>query len=126
MLRNIAALTLAGAATASKDTCRVLVLSGGGSNGAWEAGVMWGLVNYGNPADFEWDVVSGVSAGSINALAMSGYPVGQEAEMAQWLSDEWKNLKTEDVWVDWPWGGKTKGLTLEPGIVDNSPLLTFL
>ena len=77
---------------------------------------MWGLVNYGNPADFEWDVVSGVSAGSINALAMSGYPVGQEAEMAQWLSDEWKNLKTEDVWVDWPWGGKTKGLTLEPGL----------
>ena len=126
MLRNIAALTLASAAAATKDTCRVLVLSGGGSNGAWESGVIWGLVNYGNPADFEWDVVSGVSAGSINAVAVAGYPLGQEAEMAQWLSDEWKNLKTEDVWVDWSWGGKAKGLTLEPGIVDNRPLLAFL
>ena len=126
MLRNIAALALAGAVAATKDICRVLVLSGGGSNGSWESGVIWGLVNYGNPADFEWDVVSGVSAGSINTVAVAGYPLGQEAEMAQWLSDEWKNLKTEDVWVDWSWGGKAKGLTMKPGIVDNSPLLSFL
>ena len=60
----------------AKDVCRGLVLSGGGNNGSWEAGVMYGLVNNGNPADFEWDVISGVSAGSINTLAVAGWPIG--------------------------------------------------
>lgn len=36
----------------AKDTCNALVMSGGGSNGAWEVGVLWGLVHYGNPEDF--------------------------------------------------------------------------
>ena len=46
--------------------------------------------------------------------------------MAQFLSDKWANLKSSDVWVDWPWGGKIKGVTMEGGAVDNSPLLAFL
>ena len=58
---------------AKSGNCRALALSGGGNNGAWEAGVLWGFMNYGNPADFEYDVVTGVSAGSINALAISGW-----------------------------------------------------
>ena len=33
----------------AKETCRALVLSGGGSNGAWEAGVIYGLLHEGNP-----------------------------------------------------------------------------
>ena len=69
------AVMLAGAA-AAKDVCRGLVLSGGGSNGAWEVGVISGFVNSGNTSDFEWDVISGVSAGSINTAALIGYPLG--------------------------------------------------
>jgi len=76
-------VTAAIAATGhAKDHCRALALSGGGSNGAWEAGVIWGLINYGNPADFEWDVITGVSAGSWNAAMLSGWPLGSEVEMA--------------------------------------------
>ena len=30
------------------------------------------------------------------------------------------------MWVDWPWGGRVKGFTMEGGYVDSSPLLTFL
>ena len=52
------------------------MLSGGGSNGAWEAGVIYGMIKNGNKKDFEWDVLSGVSAGSINTLILSGYPIG--------------------------------------------------
>ena len=70
------AVMLAGAAVAKDDVCRALVLSGGGSNGAWEVGVIYGFVNSSNPADFEWDVISGVSAGSINTAALIGYPLG--------------------------------------------------
>ena len=69
-------------AAASADSCTALVLSGGGSNGAWEIGVLWGLLNYGDPDDFKYDVVSGISAGSINALGMAGYEIGKEKDAA--------------------------------------------
>ena len=81
--------------------------------------------NIGDPNDFKYDVVTGVSAGSINALALAGWEKGRETEAVQWASDLWKNLHTSDVWVKWPlelynaFFGKS-------GMVDNSPLLTFL
>ena len=56
--------------------CRTLALSGGGSNGAWEMGVLWGLTHYGTPSDFTWDVVTGISAGSINTVIFTGFEVG--------------------------------------------------
>jgi len=37
---------------ATQDSCNALVYSGGGNNGSWEAGVTWGLLHYGDPADF--------------------------------------------------------------------------
>ena len=46
--------------------CRGLAMSGGSNRAVWEAGVIWGLLHYGDPADFAWDVVSGISAGAIN------------------------------------------------------------
>ena len=48
-------------------------MSGGGSNGAWEAGVLYGLAHNGNPEDYKYDVVSGVSAGAINAAVLSTF-----------------------------------------------------
>ena len=53
--------------------CQAIALSGGGSNGAWEVGVLWGLAHYGNQSDFFYDWVTGISAGSINTMAMSGW-----------------------------------------------------
>ena len=113
------------AALASQENCKALVMSGGGSNGAWEIGVFWGLVNYGNSDDFAYDVVTGVSAGSINTLALSGWEVGQEKEAAQWASDLWNNLKTSDVWKNWTLS-IAEGLTIKAGLLDNSPLLAFM
>ena len=54
------------------------MLSGGGSNGAWEVGVLWGFVHYGNPADFEWDYMTGISAGAINTAGFVGWAPGEE------------------------------------------------
>lgn len=62
------AVLMATTVSAGDKKCRALVLSGGGTNGAWEAGVAWGLTHYGDPTDFEWDVVTGVSAGSVNTI----------------------------------------------------------
>ena len=117
--------TVASVAATSADRCTALALSGGGSNGAWEAGVLWGLLNYGHPDDFRYDVVSGISAGSINAIGLAGWEIGKEKEAAQFLSDKWKNLKTSDVWKKWP-HEIIEVLTTKQGAVDNSPLFGFL
>jgi NTE family protein len=75
--------------------CRGLVMSGGGNGGAWEAGVVWGLVNHAKqPEDAQYDVISGVSAGAINAAAMATWEKGQEHAMADWLAKLWENLST--------------------------------
>ena len=108
-----------------KDHCRALVLSGGGSNGAWEAGVLWGFLHYGNPEDFAYDVVSGISAGSLNAIALAGTPVGTEKVVSQAISDLWMNLKTSDVWKHWTIP-IVEGFFNKAGLVDNSPLLAWL
>ena len=73
-------------------------MSGGGSNGAWEMGVLWGFLHYGDPDDFTYDVVTGISAGSINAIQMAGYAVGDELNASEAGADLWLNLSTGDVW----------------------------
>lgn len=69
-----------------ENYCYALALSGGGAFGDYETGVLWGLVNYGDPTDFQWDVLTGVSAGSINAGVMSVWPKGKEVEMMDTVS----------------------------------------
>ena len=72
--------------------CRALVLSGGGTLGAWEAGILYGLVNNGNPEDFNYHVGSGVSIGSINSSILSAFAPEDAVESAEFLSNEWANL----------------------------------
>ena len=96
--QNALALSEADMPTSTDGKCRGLALSGGSNYGAWEAGILWGLVNYGNPADFTWDVVSGVSAGSINTSATSVFATGDEINMTQFVSDAWANLTSHDIW----------------------------
>lgn len=69
----VMAALLGVSAYAGEKKCRALVLSGGGTNGAWEAGVVWGLTHYGNPEDYTWDVHTGISAGSINTIGLVGW-----------------------------------------------------
>ena len=70
---TLAAMLATQTMAAEDGKCYALVLSGGGNNGAWEAGVLWGLYNYGNPIDYEYDMVVGISAGSINTIGMVGF-----------------------------------------------------
>ena len=72
-----------------------MVLSGGGTNGAWEAGVIYGLLHNGNPEDYEWDVVSGVSAGSINAALLSAWEKGDELMASEHIVDKWVSLDND-------------------------------
>ena len=82
-------------------------------------------MHYGNPDDFAYDVVSGISVGSLNALVMMGYPVGEELAMSESMSALWKNLKTSDIWKDW-YMTPIDGLFTKAGLMDNSPMLDFV
>jgi NTE family protein len=63
-----------------------LVLEGGGDRGAYQAGAVRGLVENLPPKDVEYDVVSGVSIGAINAAGFSFFKPGKEDEASQYLS----------------------------------------
>ena len=108
-----------------QESCLALALNGGGNKGAYQAGVMWGWNHYGNPEDFQWDVVSGISGGAINTGAMSPWAKEDGVAMTEWISDQWVNLTTPDIWVLWP-GGLREGLTTAPSLVDASPMVRFL
>ena len=57
-------------------------MSGGGSKGSYEAGVLYGMImNDPDKSKYEYDVVTGVSAGSINAFGMSLFQPGDEVNM---------------------------------------------
>ena len=65
------------------------MLSGGANNGAWEAGVLWGLANYGVESDFYYDVMTGVSAGAINTAGIAGFTPSDVKNAADFLSETW-------------------------------------
>ena len=109
----------------AQDVCRALVMSGGAGNGAWEAGVLWGLMHYGDPVDFEYQVISGVSIGSMNAITLAGWDPKDGVAMSEHLSDLWQELSTTDVWVEWPLG-RAMGLYEHGALLNNAPLFDTL
>lgn len=123
-----AAVALADAAVLNgvkkQTVCRALAMSGGANNGAWENGVMWGLTHFGKDGDYNWDVVTGVSAGAINTAYTSAWAPSETKEMTESLKLAWQSLTTHQIWKLWP-GGIAAGL-FKKGLVDDSPALTFL
>ena len=86
-------------------------------------------MHYGNPDDFQWDVVTGISAGAINTGALSMWSKEQGLEMSEWVSSKWENLHTSDIYKEWPPGGAVglvKGLFHEHSIFDVTPMYSFL
>jgi len=95
-------------------------MSGGGSKGAYEVGALWGLVKSDpNPEKYQWDVVTGVSAGSLNSAVVTGFEIGHEDEMVEYASELWKNTENKDAYENW-WGGMVRGLTDKSGVYNNA------
>jgi len=74
----------------TQDHCYALVLGGGGTRGAYQAGAIWGMLHAADDlSKYKYDVVSGVSAGTINGAAFATYAPGEEIEAAEVLSNTW-------------------------------------
>ena len=69
--------------------CRAIALSGGANKGAYEAGLLWGLAHSDKADDYFYDVITGVSAGAINAGAIAAWPKEDTVAMTEWLADVW-------------------------------------
>lgn len=63
---------------ASSSKCRALTMQGGGVHGAYEAGVLQGLIDNLPPEETAWDFLTGVSIGSCNTVFASQFKVGEE------------------------------------------------
>lgn len=80
---------------------RALVLSGGGSKGAYEVGVLkrWMLEE-----ERDYDILVGTSVGAINVAGLSHVKLGDPKEAYRWLMDIWdrvNNSKIRKWW--WLW-----------------------
>merc|ERR1719246_424171 len=108
--------------------CYALALSGGGSFGTYETGVVWGLLHYGNPDLYRWDVFTGVSAGSINAGMMAAWKKGKEVEMSENISYMCSVTGPADTLAEWPGmlPGPVEGLLHHKGLFDESPMTSYL
>jgi len=97
---------------------RALVLSGGGSRGAWQAGVIKALADAGR----RWDVIAGVSVGALNAGLLAQFPKDLQAKAADQLLDFWLGIQgNQSVYKRWFPFGRLHSLW-KGSLYDTSPL----
>ena len=109
------------AISASSQECLAIALAGGGSNGGYEAAVLFGFANSTKAPNIKYQVVSGVSIGAINGGLVTQYPIGQELSMSQQMLALWRIINgTSDIFVEWD-GGLVEGLLFQRGFFNNTP-----
>jgi len=112
-----------------------VVLTGGGARGAYQAGVLRGLAKL-SPT-FQPDILTGVSAGALNAAFLAGRSDLSFDESTDALVKVWQALRTEHIFrLDRPgvMGSLTRFVRqpddLDPpaegGLLDTSPLTEFV
>ena len=117
-MRIISAFFLLNAIQTVYSECNLLSLSGGGSFGAVEAGILDSLVsNEQIPSRF--DVVTGISAGGLNAAFL--YHFENVTSALPGLKQLYETTKTQDIYVS-----DILGIFTRWSIYDNSPLEKML
>jgi len=102
-------------------------MSGGGTFGSYEAGVLWGLYfNDKDKSKYEYDVVTGVSAGSINLGALALFAKGDEKNMIEVMSETWQILTEDQLIGQWKPLGVITGFFEKTGLLDTQPLHDFV
>jgi len=77
---------------------RILVLSGGGSKGAYQVGAIQALLESGST----WDGVYGISVGALNAGWLAMFPKELQAASFGGLREIWDKVrKTGDIYEPW-------------------------
>jgi NTE family protein len=101
---------------------RALVLSGGGSKGAYQAGALKYILG---ELSVVYDVFCGVSVGAINCSFLSMFHGGEEAKSGNLLADLWNQLDNSKIYKRWFPFGRWHALW-NKSFFDSSPLHTLL
>lgn len=81
---------------------RALVLSGGGSRGAFQAGVIYALAT---TQGRSWDLVAGVSVGALNGAFMAQHAPAEQRAGATALKAMWMDIKgNKSIYKPWALG----------------------
>jgi len=80
---------------------KALVLSGGGTNGAFEVGALRHLL-----FDLQkpYDLICGVSVGALNGAFLAQYNKGEERQAYKDLRKLWDTIETKSIYKKWYWG----------------------
>lgn len=78
----------------SNRTCNILALSGGGAHGSFQAGVLKRYIDV-SP---RWDVITGVSAGSLNGAIIALYDKIDQYRAIMKLEQLWMNMTSKDIY----------------------------
>ncbi|CAI2373056.1 unnamed protein product [Moneuplotes crassus] len=105
--------------------CKALVLEAGGDKGAYQAGALKGLYEALGGKEIDYDVVSGVSVGAINAMGVSIFPSGEEKELTDWMIEFWEGMTRDKVFVNWPYS-VAEGLFWHKGLFNNSVFIDYV
>ena len=92
--------------------CNILALSGGGAHGAFQGGVLNKL----QTENKKWNIITGVSAGSLNGIMLAMYTPSEQQKGINVIKDVWLNITTADVYR-WNWNP-----IYDQSILDNTPL----
>lgn len=101
---------------------RALVLAGGGSKGAFEVGVLKSLIG---DKLIQYDIITGVSVGALNASFLSQFPIGKEQESIATLEAIWDNISQKNIYKRHFPFGKFAALW-KSSVYDSSPLKDFV
>jgi NTE family protein len=79
-----------------------LALRGGGAHGSYEVGALKAFVDNLSPHEYAYDIVSGVSVGSINGALLALHEIGQEKDAVDELIDLYLTKPFTNFWSFWP------------------------
>jgi predicted acylesterase/phospholipase RssA len=86
----------------------------------YEVGVLESLLAHLPQEEIEYDVVTGVSIGSVNAATIGMYEKGREKEAFAKLKEYWSDSSTNGTFVEWPTWGPLSAFW-KNSLFDNTP-----
>jgi len=100
---------------------RALVLSGGGSRGAYQVGVLrkWMLED-----QRDYDILCGVSVGALNVTLLSQAPLGKPEAAYTRLLSLWDQVENRRIWKHWmvPY----VGVLWNRSVLNSAPLMDWV
>jgi NTE family protein len=97
---------------------RGLVLSGGGTKGAYQAGAVSHLLG---ELKLDYDVFCGVSVGALNSALLAQYPAGDCVRASQAILGTWAKIDSSKIYKKWTPFGDVMAF-FKPSLYDSAPL----